>query len=153
MTHRLCALILVASALLLAQTPPQRRMPPAPQHKQPRNLPSSKLLLMPAPGSPQAVGTTPTTAALSPDGRYLALLQDGYGSIESGVRQGIAILDLQTNRLAQFPDSRFTRKSKQDLFLGLAFSADGKHLYASVGSTGTTTCVPAARLTNNGTYA
>ena len=97
-------------------------------------LPSSKLLLNPLPGEPQPTNSFPTAVALSPDGRYLALLNNGRGTAESGYQQSIGVLDLQTNRLSDFPDSRLKVHAKQTYFLGLAFSGDGKRLYASVAS-------------------
>jgi DNA-binding beta-propeller fold protein YncE len=78
----------------------------------------------------------PATIALSPDGRYAALLNQGYGTEESGARQSIAILDLSDNKLRDFPDDRLSDEysTHQTYFIGLAFSSDGKHLYASMGS-------------------
>jgi DNA-binding beta-propeller fold protein YncE len=105
----------------------------APSHKI-VPLPSSKLLLNPIPGEPQSTNSFPTAVALSPDGRYLALLNNGRGTTASGYRQSIAILDVQTNRLSDYPDSRFKVHARQTYFLGLAFSGDGKRLYASVAS-------------------
>lgn len=98
------------------------------------HLPSSKLLLNPLPGEPQSTNSFPTAVALSPDGRYLALLNDGRGTAESGYQQSIGVLDVQTNRLSDYPDSRFKVYARQTYFLGLAFSGDGKRLYASVAS-------------------
>jgi DNA-binding beta-propeller fold protein YncE len=98
------------------------------------HLPSSKLLLNPLPGEPQATNSFPTAVALSPDQHYLALLNNGRGTAESGYQQSIAVLDLQTNRLSDYPDPRFKVYAKQTYFLGLAFSGDGKRLYASVAS-------------------
>jgi DNA-binding beta-propeller fold protein YncE len=98
------------------------------------NLPSSKVLLPPLPGQPQRTNSFPSAVALSPDGRYLAILNNGYGTEESDFRQSIAILDLGFNKLADFPDPRLGRDGKQTYFLGLAFSADGKKLYASIAS-------------------
>ena len=71
---------------------------------------------------------------VSPDGRYAALLNDGYGTQETLAHQSIAVLDLKTNKIADFPDARLSDESHQSYFLGLVFSSDGKHLYASVGS-------------------
>jgi len=98
------------------------------------HLPSSKLLLNPLPGQPQPTNSFPTAVVLSPDGRYLALLDNGRGTAESGYQQSIAVLDLQTNRLSDYPDSRFKVYARQTYFLGLAFSGDGKRLYVSVAS-------------------
>jgi len=98
------------------------------------HLPSSKLLLNPLPGEPRATNSFPTAVVLSPDRRYLALLNNGRGTAESGYQQSIAVLDLQTNRLSDYPDPRLKVSAKQTYFLGLAFSGDGKRLYASVAS-------------------
>ena len=43
-------------------------------------------------------------------------------------------MNLETNAIAEFPDARLGAHAKQSYFLGLAFSGDGKHLYASMGS-------------------
>ena len=44
------------------------------------------------------------------------------------------VLDLKTNKIAEYPDARLSDESHQSYFIGLAFSSNGKHLYASVGS-------------------
>ena len=98
------------------------------------NLPTSKFLTQPTPGILGHVNSFPATIALSPDRRFAAFLNDGYGTEESGVRQSISVLDLKQNRITDFPDDRFREHAHQSLFLGLVFSRDGKHLYASVGS-------------------
>jgi len=99
-----------------------------------RNLSSSKSLLLPEPGEPQRTNSLPVTAALSPNGRYLALLNNGFGTAESGEQESIAILDLNSGSLADFPDARLGRRAHQTYFLGLAFSGDGRELYASMAS-------------------
>jgi len=98
------------------------------------NLPTSKLLTVPSPGKIGSTNSFPATIALSPDGRYAALLNDGYGTQESLAHQSIAVLDLTNNHLVDYPDARLSDESYQSYFLGLVFSSDGKHLYASVGS-------------------
>jgi len=100
------------------------------------NLPTSKSLTLPVPGYLARTNSFPATITLSPDGRYAALLNQGYGTQESGARQSIAILDLSNNQLHDFPDDRLSdeRSTHQSYFIGLAFSSDGKHLYASMGS-------------------
>ena len=100
------------------------------------NLPTSKTLTLPVPGYLGRTNSFPATIALSPDGRYSALLNQGYGTQESGARQSIAILDLSNNELRDFPDDRLSDdySTRQSYFIGLAFSSDGKHLYASMGS-------------------
>jgi YVTN family beta-propeller protein len=98
------------------------------------NLPTSKVLLLPVPGDPQKTNSFPTTAVVSPDGKFLAILNNGYGTEESGFQQSIAIFDLASNTVADFPDPRLGQHAHQTYFLGLAFSADGKKLYASMGS-------------------
>ncbi|HZC25232.1 MAG TPA: phosphoesterase [Candidatus Binatia bacterium] len=98
------------------------------------NLPTSKQLTVPSPGRIGSTNSFPGTMVLSPDGRYAALLNYGYGTQETMARQSIAILNLATNQLADFPDARLGDDAHQSYFVGLAFSSDGKRLYASVGS-------------------
>jgi len=97
------------------------------------SLPSSKRLLAP-PGHPQRTNGLPVAAVLDPSGRYLALLNAGFGTEDSHYRQSIAILDLQNNELKDYPDPRLGAHARQAVFLGLAFSPDGARLYATVGS-------------------
>src|SRR5271155_2584009 len=101
------------------------------------NLPTSKTLTVPVPGFIGRTNSYPATIALSPDGRYAAILNHGYGTQQSEVRQSIAILDLSNNQLRDFPDDRLRGDEKstlQSYFIGLAFSGDGKYLYASMAS-------------------
>ncbi|MGC2059853.1 MAG: phosphoesterase, partial [Candidatus Sulfotelmatobacter sp.] len=95
---------------------------------------TSKWLTVPSPGRIGSTNSFPATIAISPNGRYAALLNDGYGTQDTLGTQSIAVLDLKTNRLADYPDKRFGENAHQSYFLGLVFGSDGKHLYASVGS-------------------
>jgi DNA-binding beta-propeller fold protein YncE len=97
-------------------------------------LPTSKTLTIPTPGRIGDTNSFPATITLSPDGRYAALLNNGYGTQETMAMQSIAVLDLKTNQITEFPDKRFGEDVHQSYFLGLVFGSDGKHLYASVGS-------------------
>ncbi len=98
------------------------------------SLPTSKTLSTPSPGRLGPTNSFPVTIAVSPDGKYAALLNFGYGTQEAMARQSIAVLNLATNQLTDFPDDRLSESPRQSYFLGLAFSSDGKHLYASIGS-------------------
>jgi DNA-binding beta-propeller fold protein YncE len=98
-----------------------------------RNLPSGHLL-MNVPGDPQPTNNLPTVLAVSPDKRYVAVLNNGYGSYTSDQRQSVAILDVTTNQLADFPEPLMASGAAQTFFHGMAFSSDGRHIYASVGS-------------------
>ena len=98
------------------------------------NLPTSKVLRRPSLGRLGPVNSFPVTIALTPDSRYAALLNFGYGTQKSQAHQSIAVLDLKTNQITDFPDDRLAESAKQTYFIGLAFSADGKHLYASISS-------------------
>jgi len=97
-------------------------------------LPTSKMLTVPSPGRIGSTNSFPATMVLSPDGRYAALPNDGYGTQETLAHQSISVLDLKTNQIVEYPDARLSDESHQSYFIGLAFSSDGKHLYASVGS-------------------
>ncbi|HEY1679076.1 MAG TPA: beta-propeller fold lactonase family protein [Candidatus Sulfotelmatobacter sp.] len=92
------------------------------------------MLAVPSPGKIGSTNSFPATIVISPDSHYAALLSDGYGTQETLAHQSISVLDLRTNQLAEFPDARLSDESHQSYFIGLNFSSDGKHLYASVGS-------------------
>src|ERR1700734_449829 len=93
-------------------------------------LPTSKELAEPAPGSPQALNSLPMTAAVSPDGRYLALVNAGFGTFESQYQQSIAVLDIKTGAVTDSPEPRTAMGLPQTMYSGLAFGKDGRHLYA-----------------------
>ncbi len=128
MTCSFCRLflLLLLSAVACSQTPSGDRAPIM--------LPTSKMLTVPSPGRLGSTNSFPATMVVSPDGHYSLLLNDGYGTQETLAQQSISVLDLKTNQIVDYPDARFSEPSHQSYFLGLAFSSDGKHLYASVGS-------------------
>jgi YVTN family beta-propeller protein len=100
------------------------------------DLPTSKQLIEPVPGDPKRLNTLPISIAVSPDGRYVVTVNAGYGTFESEYMQSLAVLDTQTGAVTDFPDDRTpARLAKQTLYSGLAFSKDGKHVYASMAST------------------
>jgi DNA-binding beta-propeller fold protein YncE len=98
------------------------------------DLPTSKELTTPVPGHPQRLNSLPVSMALSPDGRYLVTVNAGFGTFESNYDQSLSVLDTRTAALTDFPDSRTPIMASQTLYSGLAFSSDGKHLYASMAS-------------------
>lgn len=98
-------------------------------------LPTSKMLLEPVPGAPQKTNSLPMGMALSPDGRYLALVNAGFGTAESKYFQSIAILNTSTGKLLDVPNSHTPgRGALQTLYSGIAFGSDGAHLYVSIAS-------------------
>jgi DNA-binding beta-propeller fold protein YncE len=124
--HSLTLLFLAAIlSLLIAQ-----------DSKAPRqiSLPTSKSLTIPSPGLLGSLNGFAAAMAISPDGRYAAILNDGYGTQQNQAHQSISIVDLNTNQITDFPEDRLPQDAHQSYFLGLAFSSDGKHLYASIGS-------------------
>src|SRR5664279_4692238 len=98
------------------------------------DLPSSKQLIEEVPGHPQKLNSLPMSMAVSPNGRYVVTVNAGLGTFESNYEQSLAVLDTKSGTLADFPDSRTLIHAKQTLYSGLAFSRDGSHLYASIGS-------------------
>ena len=104
------------------------------EQPRPTQLPTSKTVIRPTPGAPQRTNGFPETIALSPDGHYAALLSNGFGTAESGGKQSIGVVDLQTNQVTDFPEERLGENAHQSYFIGLAFSSDGSRLYASMGS-------------------
>ena len=118
---------LVLSSVFLVN-PPFAQEPPAVTQ-----LPNGKLLGA-IPGNPRQMNNLPTAAAVSPDGRFAVFLHSGYGAYTSGEKQSLSVLNLATNELRDFPDDRLGNEARQTYFLGLAFSLDGKHLFASFAS-------------------
>jgi len=98
------------------------------------DLPTSKQLIEPVPGHPQQLNSFPANLAVSPDRRYVAILNAGYGTKISKFGQSIAILDRTENKVTDYADPRVGRQSKQVYFYGIAFSSDGSKVYASLGS-------------------
>jgi DNA-binding beta-propeller fold protein YncE len=100
-------------------------------------LPTSKAITLPVPGLIASTNSYPATIAVSPDRHYAAFLNQGYGTERSQLRQSIAILDLRTDQVREFPDDELRADEKstlQSYFIGLAFSASGEYLYASMSS-------------------
>jgi DNA-binding beta-propeller fold protein YncE len=118
--------VLLSAVTVFAQTPSDNRAP--------ITLPTSKVLTVPSPGRIGSTNSFPVTMVVSPDGRFAALLNDGYGTQETLAHQSISVLDLKTNQIVEYPDARLSDESHQSYFIGLAWSSDGNHLYASVGS-------------------
>jgi DNA-binding beta-propeller fold protein YncE len=98
------------------------------------NLPTSKEIIGPVPGSPQPLNSLPMAAVWSPDHRYLALVNAGFGTVESNYEQSIAILDTATGKLTDYPEPRTDILSPQTFYSGIAFSTDGSRLYVSLDS-------------------
>ncbi len=98
------------------------------------NLPTSKQLVEPVPGGPQSLNSLPMTVAVSPDGRYLAVVNAGYGTFPSQYQQSIALLEIKTGKVTDFPEPRTDSKLPQTLYSSLAFSSDSTQLYAAFDS-------------------
>ncbi|MCM3569930.1 bifunctional YncE family protein/alkaline phosphatase family protein [Neobacillus mesonae] len=74
-------------------------------------------------GTQVTLGDFPMGGALSPDHRYLIVSNDGQGE------QSLQVVDLNTQKVVQ----TIPYKSPESLYLGVAFSPDGKTVYASAG--------------------
>jgi DNA-binding beta-propeller fold protein YncE len=99
----------------------------------PKRLPTSKIVDL-APGRIGPLNSSPFTIVLSLDGQYAALLHAGFGTQNSKGCQSISIFSFRTNQTSDFPDERMCGDAHQSYFIGIAFSGDGRHVYASVGS-------------------
>jgi DNA-binding beta-propeller fold protein YncE len=120
--------------------PPMIALPTAlafavmPLFAQTHDLSTSKQLIEPVPGAPQKINSLPMSIAISPDQRYVVTVNAGFGTAESNYDQSLAVLDTHSGSVSDFPDARTLIRLKQTLYSGLAFSHDGAHLYASIGS-------------------
>jgi YVTN family beta-propeller protein len=74
-------------------------------------------------GKQLTLGDFPMGGALSPDHRYLVVSNDGQGE------QSLQVVDVNTQQVTQ----TIPYKSPEALYLGVAFSPDGKTMYASAG--------------------
>ena len=118
----------VAGAGLGAQTFQEERL------ERPLDLPTSKQMLPGVPGGPQRLNSLPLSMAVSPDGRWVVTVNAGYGTFESGYNQSLAVVDTRTGAVVDSPDERTPVRAGQTLYSGLAFSADGRHLYGTIAS-------------------
>ena len=100
---RFAGVLLIALLCSLAQPAADQRI----------DLPTSKFLETPSPGRIGTVNSFPATIALSPNAHYAALLNDGFGMQEVQGHQTIAVLNLETNQIADFPDERLGQDARQ----------------------------------------
>src|SRR5262249_32904327 len=76
-------------------------------------------------GPTTALGDRPFGMALSPDGKFLAVSNDGVGT------QSVMVVDRAANKVVQEID--YT--GPQGVYVGIQYSPDGSKLYASAGGT------------------
>jgi YVTN family beta-propeller protein len=117
MRSYLCIAVLLAAALLCSQPAPREQVGPLPGGG---FLLNSGWRLEPA-GRQIPLDTFPMSTALSPDGRYLLVLNGGYNP------PTISVLEAATGR-------ETNRVHVADGWLGLAFSPKGDRVYVGGGS-------------------
>jgi hypothetical protein len=131
MGNRIFALLLSACFLIgLNVLTPRAQEPTSTTRTQ---MPNAKIFGE-LPGHPRRINNFPTAAAVSPDRRFVVFLHSGFGALTSDQHQSFTVLNLETDAIRDFPDERLGRPAKQTFFLGLGFSIDGRHLYASMAS-------------------
>ncbi len=74
------------------------------------------------------LGSFPTNLAVSPDGSFLVVTNNGKG-LEPGKEQSLSVVDLSAAEVVQ----TVSRLRPDSLFYGLTYSRDGSRLYASGG--------------------
>ncbi len=110
-------LFLIVAVLLSSQPAPREQVGPLPNGG---FLLSSGWVLRPA-GRQVPMGTLPMSAAVSPDGKHLLVLNGGY------LPPSIAVIDTAS-------ESEIARVAVPDAWLGLTFSAKGDRVYVGGGS-------------------
>ncbi len=134
MIKRTALIVILNLGIFAAQTMPQGGWNPV-------RLPSGKVLVDPPAGRfISDLNAFPINSAVSPDGRYVAFLNNGYGYATSGFRKSVAILDRINGQVSDNSEPgtglKFDGPAKiSTLFYGIAFSSNGKQLYVSVAST------------------
>src|SRR5947209_13584139 len=98
-----------------------------------RDLPTSKRVSRPA-RSAELVNAMPTAIAKSPDGTRIAIVHTGFGSNQNQGQQSITLIDTPTGSVREVNEPRMKDRAQQTFSFGICFGADGKKLYASVGS-------------------
>ncbi len=117
---RSSAVLIAASLVFTAcQRGAPEATPGASSLDSPRRLPTGRTL-DPA-GTSADVGSMPLAMTLSPDGRKVVVLLNGYRE------QGVQVVDRATGRVEQ-------TLAQAAAFLGIAFAPDGRALYASGGN-------------------
>ena len=120
--------------LVVTSSSPQERW-------QPVYLPTGKVMVEPPAGVfVSDLNAFPINSAISPDGRFVAFLNNGYGHSTSGFRKSIAVHDRVTGLVSDFtePGTGLNFDGPADIctpFYGIAFSSNGKRLYLSLAST------------------
>jgi YVTN family beta-propeller protein len=112
----------VAVAVLMAAAAAGTGQPRVPGPRDGQGITPGNWTLTPA-GTQVPVGDRPLGAALSPDGRYLAVSNDGRGV------QSVALVDTATRTVVQ----SIPYPAPEALYVGLAWSPDGRRLWASAG--------------------
>jgi len=108
---------------------------------QPVRLPSGKILYEPPAGKFLSdLNAFPINSAISPNGRYVAFLNNGFGHPSSGFRKSIAVYDRTNGQLSDTPEPgtglNFDGPANiSTTYYGIAFSSTGSRLYVSIAST------------------
>lgn len=108
---------------------------------EPVPLPSGKILKEPPAGTFLSdLNAFPINSAMSPNGRYIAFLNNGFGHPSSGFLKSIAIYDCVTGQLSDTPEPgtglNFNGPTGiSTVYYGIAFSSNGSRLYVSIAST------------------
>ncbi len=104
-------------------------------------LPSGKVLYEPPAGDfISDLNAFPINSDTSPNGRYVAFLNNGYGHPSSGFRKSIAVYDRVTSQLSDTPEPgtglNFDGPTNiSTIYYGIAFSSTGSRVYVSIAST------------------
>ena len=120
MTRIFPVLVLAVLCIMIAAGVPAADRAPGPHGSE--GVTTTNWTLSPA-GIQVAVGDRPLGAALSPDGRYLAVSNDGQGI------QSLVLVDTVARQVVQ----TIPYRAPKALYAGVAWAPDGRRLFASAG--------------------
>src|SRR5690242_940 len=96
------SVLTIVAGSVCGQAAKKKPSAPAAAQRKTIAMPTSTALIDPVPGNPQQLNSFPANLSVSPDGRYVVILNAGYGEVSTSKSgQSIAIVDRQQNTVTE----------------------------------------------------